>query len=268
MESGDYSFNLKISEKNDSFDKVANAINKLVRSFSRGRYEKDSSKFFFDEMMNSISGGFIITRNDSIAYQNDVSSKILNKYSNEKIDSFFNMLDLISNRKKIKILDSKELSNEKLEIFYKNEIQNLSITKKSINPVIVSLLSDKRYDFPYSTFAISIDGKPVGINREAHHYISHHYFVDNFNDVFKSYVEYFKTDIEISQKLNSLTKKGMSFSIYKKNFPLFHIDSLSNYQIYGKIDEVDSKTVLVLTLINEQDLTYKNKKKFIQNLKI
>ena len=51
----------------------------------------------------------------------------------------------------------------------------------------------------------------------------------------------------------------MSFSIYKKNFPLFHIDSLSNYQIYGKIDEVDSKTVLVLTLINEQDLTYKNK---------
>ena len=259
MESGDYSFNLKISEKNDSFDKVANAINKLVRSFSRGRYEKDSSKFFFDEMMNSISGGFIITRNDSIAYQNDVSSKILNKYSNEKIDSFFNMLDLISNRKKIKILDSKELSNEKLEIFYKNEIQNLSITKRSINPVIVSLLSDKRYDFPYSTFAISIDGKPVGINREAHHYISHHYFLDNFNEVFKSYVEYFKTDIEISQKLNSLTKKGMSFSIYKKNFPLFHIDSLSNYQIYGKIDEVDSKTVLVLTLINEQDLTYKNK---------
>ena len=259
MESGDYSFNLKISERNDSFDKVANSINKLVRSFSRGRYEKDSSKFFFDEMMNSISGGFIITRNDSIAYQNDVSSKILNKYSNEKIDSFFNMLDLISNRKKIKILDSKELSNEKLEIFYKNEIQNLSITKKSINPVIVSLLSDKRYDFPYSTFAISIDGKPVGINREAHHYISHHYFVDNFNEVFKSYVEYFKTDIEISQKLNSLTKKGMSFSIYKKNFPLFHIDSLSNYQIYGKIDEVDSKTVLVLTLINEQDLTYKNK---------
>ena len=259
MESGDYSFNLKISERNDSFDKVANSINKLVRSFSRGRYEKDSSKFFFDEMMNSISGGFIITRNDSIAYQNDVSSKILNKYSNEKINSFFNMLDLISNRKKIKILDSKELSNEKLEIFYKNEIQNLSITKKSINPVIVSLLSDKRYDFPYSTFAISIDGKPVGINREAHHYISHHYFVDDFNDVFKSYVEYFKTDIEISQKLNSLTKKGMSFSIYKKNFPLFHIDSLSNYQIYGKIDEVDSKTVLVLTLINEQDLTYKNK---------
>ena len=259
MESGDYSFNLKISEKNDSFDKVANAINKLVRSFSRGRYEKDSSKFFFDEMMNSISGGFIITRNDSIAYQNDVSSKILNKYSNEKIDSFFNMLDLISNRKKIKILDSKELSNEKLEIFYKNEIQNLSITKRSINPVIVSLLSDKRYDFPFSTFAISIDGKPVGINREAHHYISHHYFLDNFNEVFKSYVEYFKTDIEISQKLNSLTKKGMSFSIYKKNFPLFHIDSLSNYQIYGKIDEVDSKTVLVLTLINEQDLTYKNK---------
>ena len=52
----------------------------------------------------------------------------------------------------------------------------------------------------------------------------------------------------------------MSFSIYKKNFPLFHIDLLSNYQIYGKIDEVDSKTVLVLTLINEQDLTYKNKK--------
>ena len=259
METGDYSFNLKISEKNDSFDKVANAINKLVRSFSRGRYEKDSSKFFFDEMMNSISGGFIITRNDSIAYQNDVSSKILNKYSNEKINSFFNMLDLISNRKKIKILDSKELSNEKLEIFYKNEIQNLSITKKSINPVIVSLLSDKRYDFPYSTFAISIDGKPVGINREAHHYISHHYFLDNLNEVFKSYVEYFKTDIEISQKLNSLTKKGMSFSIYKKNFPLFHIDSLSNYQIYGKIDEVDSKTVLVLTLINEQDLTYKNK---------
>ncbi|GIR96598.1 hypothetical protein CM15mP99_2330 [bacterium] len=259
MESGDYSFNLKISERNDSFDKVANSMNKLVRSFSRGRYEKDSSKFFFDEMMNSISGGFIITRNDSIAYQNDVSSKILNKYSNEKINSFFNMLDLISNRKKIKILDSKELSNEKLEIFYKNEIQNLSITKKSINPVIVSLLSDKRYDFPYSTFAISIDGKPVGINREAHHYISHHYFVDSFNDVFKSYVEYFKTDIEISQKLNSLTKKGMSFSIYKKNFPLFHIDSLSNYQIYGKIDEVDSKTVLVLTLINEQDLTYKNK---------
>ena len=94
MESGDYSFNLKISERNDSFDKVANAMNKLVRSFSRGRYEKDSSKFFFDEMMNSISGGFIITRNDSIAYQNDVSSKILNKYSNEKIDSFFNMLDL------------------------------------------------------------------------------------------------------------------------------------------------------------------------------
>ena len=259
MESGDYSFNLKISERNDSFDKVANSMNKLVRSFSRGRYEKDSSKFFFDEMMNSISGGFIITRNDSIAYQNDVSSKILNKYSNEKINSFFNMLDLISNRKKIKILDSKELSNEKLEIFYKNEIQNLSITKRSINPVIVSLLSDKRYDFPYSTFAISIDGKPVGINREAHHYISHHYFVDNFNEVFKSYVEYFKTDIEISQKLNSLTKKGMSFSIYKKNFPLFHIDSLSNYQIYGKIDEVDSKTVLVLTLINEQDLTYKNK---------
>ena len=259
MESGDYSFNLKISERNDSFDKVANSMNKLVRSFSRGRYEKDSSKFFFDEMMNSISGGFIITRNDSIAYQNDVSSKILNKYSNEKINSFFNMLDLISNRKKIKILDSKELSNEKLEIFYKNEIQNLSITKRSINPVIVSLLSDKRYDFPYSTFAISIDGKPVGINREAHHYISHHYFLDNFNEVFKSYVEYFKTDIEISQKLNSLTKKGMSFSIYKKNFPLFHIDSLSNYQIYGKIDEVDSKTVLVLTLINEQDLTYKNK---------
>ena len=259
MESGDYSFNLKISERNDSFDKVANSMNKLVRSFSRGRYEKDSSKFFFDEMMNSISGGFIITRNDSIAYQNDVSSRILNKYSNEKINSFFNMLDLISNRKKIKILDSKELLNEKLEIFYKNEIQNLSITKKSINPVIVSLLSDKRYDFPYSTFAISIDGKPVGINREAHHYISHHYFVDNFNEVFKSYVEYFKTDIEISQKLNSLTKKGMSFSIYKKNFPLFHIDSLSNYQIYGKIDEVDSKTVLVLTLINEQDLTYKNK---------
>ena len=259
MESGDYSFNLKISERNDSFDKVANSINKLVRSFSRGRYEKDSSKFFFDEMMNSISGGFIITRNDSIAYQNDISSRILNKYSNEKINSFFNMLDLISNRKKIKILDSKELLNEKLEIFYKNEIQNLSITKKSINPVIVSLLSDKRYDFPYSTFAISIDGKPVGINREAHHYISHHYFVDDFNDVFKSYVEYFKTDIEISQKLNSLTKKGMSFSIYKKNFPLFHIDSLSNYQIYGKIDEVDSKTVLVLTLINEQDLTYKNK---------
>ena len=259
MESGDYSFNLKISEKNDSFDKVANAFNKLVRSFSRGRYEKDSSKFFFDEMMNSISGGFIITRNDSIAYQNDVSSRILNKYSNEKINSFFNMLDLISNRKKIKILDSKELSNEKLEIFYKNEIQNLSITKRSINPVIVSLLSDKRYDFPYSTFAISIDGKPVGINREAHHYISHHYFLDDFNEVFKSYVEYFKTDIEISQKLNSLTKKGMSFSIYKKNFPLFHIDSLSNYQIYGKIDEVDSKTVLVLTLINEQDLTYKNK---------
>ena len=259
MESGDYSFNLKISERNDSFDKVANSMNKLVRSFSRGRYEKDSSKFFFDEMMNSISGGFIITRNDSIAYQNDVSSKILNKYSNEKINSFFNMLDLISNRKKIKILDSKELSNEKLEIFYKNEIQNLSITKRSINPVIVSLLSDKRYDFPYSTFAISIDGKPVGINREAHHYISHHYFLDDFNEVFKSYVEYFKTDIEISQKLNSLTKKGMSFSIYKKNFPLFHIDSLSNYQIYGKIDEVDSKTVLVLTLINEQDLTYKNK---------
>jgi len=259
VESGDYSFNLKISERNDSFDKVANSMNKLVRSFSRGRYEKDSSKFFFDEMMNSISGGFIITRNDSIAYQNDVSSKILNKYSNEKIDSFFNMLDLISNRKKIKILDSKELSNEKLEIFYKNEIQNLSITKRSINPVIVSLLSDKRYDFPYSTFAISIDGKPVGINREAHHYISHHYFLDNFNEVFKSYVEYFKTDIEISQKLNSLTKKGMSFSIYKKNFPLFHIDSLSNYQIYGKIDEVDSKTVLVLTFINEQDLTYKNK---------
>ena len=259
MESGDYSFNLKISERNDSFDKVANSMNKLVRSFSRGRYEKDSSKFFFDEMMNSISGGFIITRNDSIAYQNDVSGKILNKYTNEKIEPFFNMLDLISNRKKIKILDSKELSNEKLEIFYKNEIQNLSITKKSINPVIVSLLSDKRYDFPYSTFAISIDGKPVGINREAHHYISHHYFLDNFNEVFKSYVEYFKTDIEISQKLNSLTKKGMSFSIYKKNFPLFHIDSLSNYQIYGKIDEVDSKTVLVLTLINEQDLTYKNK---------
>ena len=267
METGDYSFNLKISEKNDSFDKVANAINKLVRSFSRGRYEKDSSKFFFDEMMNSISGGFIITRNDSIAYQNDVSSKILNKYSNEKIDSFFNMLDLISNRKKIKILDSKELSNEKLEIFYKNEIQNLSITKKSINPVIVSLLSDKRYDFPYSTFAISIDGKPVGINREAHHYISHHYFVDSFSDVFKSYVEYFKTDIEISQKLNSLTKKGMSFSIYKKNFPLFHIDSLSNYQIYGKIDEVDSKTVLVLTLINEQDLTYKNKSEIYSKFK-
>ena len=64
-------------------------MNKLVHSFSRGRYEKDSSKFFFDEMMNSISGGFIITRNDSIAYQNDVSSIILNKYSNEKIDSFF-----------------------------------------------------------------------------------------------------------------------------------------------------------------------------------
>ena len=59
-----------------------------------------------------------------LAYQNDVSSKILNKYSNEKIDSFFNMLDLIGNRK-IKILDSKELSNEKLEIFYKNEIQNI-----------------------------------------------------------------------------------------------------------------------------------------------
>ena len=80
MESGDYSFNLKISNKNDSFDTVANSMNKLVHSLSRGRYEKDSSKFFFDEMINSISGGFIITRNDSIAYQNDNSIKILNKY--------------------------------------------------------------------------------------------------------------------------------------------------------------------------------------------
>ena len=42
---------------------------------------------------------------------------------------------------------------------------------------------------------------------------------------------------------------------------------LSNYQIYGKIDEVDSKTVLVITLINEQDLTYKNKSEIYSKFK-
>ena len=73
VEEDDYTVHLKTTPNNDSFDKVANSMNKLVQSLSRTKYEKDSSKLFFVEMLNAISGAFLLVRNESVVFKNELS---------------------------------------------------------------------------------------------------------------------------------------------------------------------------------------------------
>ena len=262
IEENDYTVHLKTTSKNDSFDKVANSMNKLVQSLSRTKYEKESSKLFFIEMLNAISGAFLLIRNECVVFKNDLSIKILDRYQNKNLDIFNSFLDNIKSSDKIKILENKEFKNLKIEIIYNNEIQYLDVTKIKVNPIIASLLSENRYAYPFPTIAISTNGEPIGVNREAHNNIK-----KNIKNVIGSYYDYFNKDREINQKINSLTKKGKSFSFYKKNFPLYHLDTISNFQILGKIDNVDSKTALVLSFVNDQDLLLQNKKDLYQKFK-
>lgn len=262
VEENDYTVHLNTTANNDSFDKVANSMNKLVQSLSRTKYEKDNSKLFFVEMLNAISGAFLLIRNESVVFKNDLSKKILDRYQKKGMDIFNSFLDSIESSDKIKILENKEFKNQKIEIIYNNEIQYLDITKIKVNPIIVSLLSENRYAYPFPTVAISTDGEAIGVNREAHNNIK-----KDIKDVIASYSDYFSKDPEISQKINSLTKKGKSFSFYKKNFPLYHLKTISNFQIMGKIDNVDSRSALVLSFINDQDLLIQNKKDLYRRFK-